>query len=361
MASSAFQLEHLRRVPPHAVVDDGVSLVREKRGRRMAGFANAILRRLASDRPPAPALPSRLVVPAWLQKALAESLGDDRTDALLKLDPGPVSVDLRVRADLDRTRVADALRAEHPDASVALTDLSPYGLRVSSAGNPRSFAAYGEGAFAVQEEGSQQVGLLVSARAEDSVLDACAGQGGKTSQLVEAVGPHGRVVAADLHQHRLDRIPQELERLGFDTTVTRACVDWTVGPGEVRGPFDRVLVDAPCTGLGTLRRRPEILLRVRPDDAARMGEIQRRILERASALVRPGGRLLYAVCSPLAEEGAEVAAAARLPGFEPVKIASFGLRSLPFRSIESALLGPWVEGAGPWADAYQVSMWVYVG
>jgi 16S rRNA (cytosine967-C5)-methyltransferase len=122
-----------------------------------------------------------------------------------------------------------------------------------------------------------------------------------------------------------------------------------------------VMVDAPCTGLGTLRRRPEILLRATPEDAARMGETQRRILHNAASMVGRGGSLLYAVCSPLSEEGAEVIAGVDLPGFERVMEPVSPLKSLCFGSSGELSLGPWVPGAGPWADAYQVFMWLHVG
>lgn len=362
MIGGTFQLLHLARVPSHAVVNDTVDLVREKRGKRVAGFANAILRKIAKARPADPQLPSSLVVPSWLDRALRDSIGVDHTEALLRLDGAATSIDLRVRADADPAEVAASVSAARPQASVTRTALSPWGLRVSGAGDLRELDAYAEGKFAVQEEGAQLVGLLLGARSRERVLDACAGRGGKTAQLVEAVGPTGRVVATDLHEHRLLQISDELERLRLSpSSLEHTCVDWTVGPGTVSGAFDRVLVDAPCTGLGTLRRRPEILLRIRPEDAAQKGESQRLILEHAASLVRPGGTLLYAVCSPLREEGTRVVEKANLPGFELTKAASFGLKSLPFGSNAPFDLGPWIPGSGPWADAYQVSVWVNVG
>ena len=129
----------------------------------------------------------------------------------------------------------------------------------------------------------------------------------------------------------------------------------------MQGGFDRVLVDAPCTGLGTLRRRPEILLRSGTGDAARMGETQRLVLENAAALVRPRGTLLYAVCSPLEEEGSGLVERVLLQGFELQVGCASSLKSLYFGSSGQLAIGPWVEGAGPWADAYQVYMWVNVG
>jgi len=362
LISAAYQLLHLERVPSHAVVDDAVELVRMKRGRRLAGFANAVLRKVAADRPDAPEPPSSVAVPSWLGDALQTSIGAQHSADLLRVGREPPSIDLRARADVRRDAILESIVAARPGASVSNTSLSPYGLRLHGAGDPRKLPGYAEGSFAVQEEGAQLIGLILDPQPGDRVLDACAGRGGKTAQLLEAVGAAGSIVATDLHEHRLEQIPGELRRLRLDPgKLQTACVDWTVGKGEVEGQFDRVLVDAPCTGIGTLRRRPEILLRSGSDDAARMGETQRRMLEKVSSLVLPGGTLLYAVCSPLDEEGSRVAANVELPGFELQVGPVSRLKTLYFGSTGRLDLGPWVEGAGPWADAYQVYMWVNVG
>ncbi len=362
LLGAAYQLLHLERVPSHAVVNDTVELVRMKRGKRVAGFANAVLRKVAADRPEVPRLPSSVAVPSWLGDALRSSIGAEHTEDLLRVGGEPPSIDLRLRTDVDRDAITESIVAARPDALVSHTGLSPYGLRVSGAGDPRTLPGYEQGAFAVQEEGAQLIGLLLDAQPGERVLDACAGRGGKTAQLLEVVGESGGVVAADLHEHRLEQISAELLRLRLNPTrLETACVDWTVGRGAVRGEFDRVLVDAPCTGLGTLRRKPEILLRSAPAEAARMGETQRRVLQNAALLVRPGGTLLYAVCSPLHDEGPGVIENADLPGFDLQVGRASSLKSLCFGSDGGLDVGPWVEGSGPWADAYQIYMWVNVG
>jgi len=362
LMGAVYQLLHLERVPSHAAVNDAVELVRMKRGKRLAGFVNAVLRKVAADRPEVREPPTSVAVPSWLEGALRSSIGAEHTEDLLRVGGAPPSIDLRVRTDEDRDAIAETILAAQPDALVSHTALSPLGLRVSGAGDPRSLPGYEAGAFAVQEEGAQLIGMLLNAQLGERVLDACAGRGGKTALLLEAVGGTGRLVATDLHEHRLKQISAELMRLRLDPAgLETACVDWTVGKGAVRDGFDRVLVDAPCTGLGTLRRRPEILLRSKLEDAARMGETQRRVLENAARLVRPGGTLLYAVCSPLDDEGPGVALAADLPGFRLQAGSASCLKSLDFGSSGRLDLGPWVQGAGPWADAYQIYMWVNVG
>ena len=359
---AVYQLLYLERVPTHAVVNDAVELVRMKRGKRLAGFANAVLRKVAADRPETPQPPSSLAIPDWLRDDLHASIGAKRTEDLLRIGREPPSIDLRVRVDRDRDLVSKALAAAQPNASVTPTSLSPLGLRVSGAGDPRALPGYREGSFAAQEEGAQLIGLMLDAQPGERVLDACAGRGGKTAQLVEAVGESGSVVATDLHEHRLEQIAAELARLRLDPArLQTACVDWTVGKGGVQGEFDRVLVDAPCTGLGTLRRRPEILLRSGPGNAVEIAETQRRLLESVAPLVRPGGTLLYAVCSPLDAEGSGVVGQADLPGFEPRAEPPSGLKSLRIDPSGRVQIGPWIEGAGALADAYQAYVWVNVG
>jgi 16S rRNA (cytosine967-C5)-methyltransferase len=141
------------------------------------------------------------------------------------------------------------------------------------------------------------------------VLDACAGRGQKTTLLCEAVTGEsaGEVWAADAHPKKLEALGRELERT-HQVAVRTVGVDWTLGPGDVPEGFDRVLVDAPCTGTGTLRRRPEIGGRLRPDDPARLCELQVAILRGAATRARPGGRVVYAVCSVLGAEAEEVLA-----------------------------------------------------
>ena len=361
LRTAAFQLLYLRGVPPHAAVHETVRIVRDKRGPKVAGFVNAILRKIAKARPAEPKLPTRVEVPPWLAAALGRASGED-TGALWAIPEGQASIDLRVRADLAREDVANAIAERHPRRRPEPTRISPHGLRVRGVGDPRELPGYREGRFAVQEEGAQLIGALVDARPGERVLDACAGRGGKTAQLVEAVGDEGVVMAADLHQHRLDQVSTELERLHLPLQRLRSvCVDWTVGVAGLEGRFDRVLVDAPCTGLGTVRRRPEILLRLRETDPARMGERQRAILENAARCLRQGGSLVYAVCSPMAEEGAHVVDQAFLPGLERTKNDAAALGSLRFGTTGQIRLGPGEPGSGPWADGYQVYRWVHVG
>jgi 16S rRNA (cytosine967-C5)-methyltransferase len=367
LRAGCYQLFYLSRSPAHAVVDESVSAVRLERGKELAGVANAILRKLAAEASAAGPSPAHaLLVPDWLAQTLGRALGEARCAAWLQAGGRPPPLSLRVRGDLSRDAVAAELRAARPLAEVQHSAISPRALLLRRAGDPRALPGYAEGRFSVQEEGAQLVALCLGARPTEAIADLCAGHGGKSTVLAEAVGPEGEVVAVDLDEQKLARIPAELARLGLsDRRVERHAVDLSVGLGGLERRFDRVLVDAPCTGLGTIRRRPELSLRLNERDPERLAQVQLGILRRAVQLVRPGGVLLYAVCSPTLEEGPEVAARleAEVVGLtrcsEEACRALAGLEPDPDGMLR---LGPWL--AGPDADSpdvYQLVRWRLAG
>lgn len=353
LRAGAYQLLHLSRVPPHAVVSDAVALVKRERGPRLAGVANAVLRKVASTRPENPSPPDRLVVPGWVSAAFERALGPERAAAFLESRPLPPPLGLRAVRASAAERLAP-IRAAHPGAELAECKLASRGLWVRGVGDPRALPGYAEGALAVQEIGSQLVVELVGAQEGERVADLCAGHGTKSLALAERAES---VVAVDLYEEKLERAERERARLAIpESKLETLAVDLTVGTGGLDGRFDRVLVDAPCTGLGTLHRRPELLLRLGPHDPARLAELQLAILSTASRLVRPGGVLVYAVCSPTAEEGAGVAAriAAKHPELQLVHTLESD--PLPADADGVVRVGPWSgESAAP--DAYQVVRW----
>jgi 16S rRNA (cytosine967-C5)-methyltransferase len=297
LRAAVYQLLFLDRVPAHAAVDAAVTLVRRERSPKLAGFVNAILRRVAEG--PRPERAPELSVPAWFRDELVKSLGPEGAGAFLRERPIPPPIALRSRID------RDALRARLEGAGVRVENgLAPASLLVYGAGDPRKLPGYAAGDFAVQEEGAQLVALEVGARPGERIADLCAGHGGKTMLLAEAVGERGHVVAVDLHESKLEALERERERLGIAPVIETEAIDLTVGLGGLPAEsFDRVLVDAPCTGAGTIHRRPELLLRLEPADVARLAAVQTSILARALELAKPGGTVVYAVCSPFEAEG----------------------------------------------------------
>jgi 16S rRNA (cytosine967-C5)-methyltransferase len=294
---AAYQLLLLDRVPAWAAVDEAIGEIKRARGGRVAGFGNAVLRKIAAGPRPGLAEALRESAPAWLTDKLDRLLSADETDALL--GAGVPLGRVWGRAVTGRPEPGWLAAAEHHRASPL--------ARLLPSGDPEKLEGYAEGAFVVQEPGAQLIALALAVKPGERVLDACAGRGQKTTLLVEAAGSGGEVWAADAHPKKLAALERECERLGLPAPHG-AAVDWTLGTGDVPDGFDCVLVDAPCTGTGTLRRRPEITRRLVPEDPARLAELQTAILRAAASRARPGGRVVFAVCSVLEEEAEGVLA-----------------------------------------------------
>jgi 16S rRNA (cytosine967-C5)-methyltransferase len=305
---AAYQLFFMR-VPAFAAVNEAVAAIKSERGPRMGAFANAVLRKVAA-RAASLAGGERdeailLSTPPWLREALERALTPEGALAFLKAGTAAPAVALRVEIASGRDAWLETLRQAAPAGIFEPGRVSPRAILARGAGKPQSLPGWSDGAWTVQEEGSQLAAMAVGARAGESVLDACAGRGNKTGVLARAVAPAGDVDACDSSPSKLERLGEDLARLGLRARASYA-VDWTVGSGEVRGEYDRVLVDAPCTGVGTLRRRPEIALRREAADLPGKAREQLAIATRAAGHVRRGGALVYVVCSVLREECEEV-------------------------------------------------------
>ena len=315
---AAYQVLVLTRVPAFAAVDEAVNAVKALRGPRVAGFANAVLRKLAAEPKPAAEEIARAALDAAdpsLARAIVSAVGEAGALRLLSSEESP-PLGLRVENGDDRETLIARLREARPEATITKGLVSPLAIVARGAGRLTDLPGWEEGGWTSQEEGSQVVALSLGARAGETVLDACAGRGNKTGLLARMVGASGAVDAADLHPAKLERLVTELERIGVAPRATFA-VDWVAGIGGATGPYDRILVDAPCSGTGTIRRRPELLLRRKAADLPALAELQRAILGRVAGLVRPGGRLVYAVCSVLREEAEDVVAGAEAMGLMP--------------------------------------------
>ncbi|GAB7007959.1 transcription antitermination factor NusB [Nocardioides sp. AN3] len=299
------------RVASHAAVSTTVDLVRSQAGPGAAGFANAVMRRIGEAdlatwvRRLAPADPTgfRSIAfshPRWVVESLAEAVGDgDEVDALLEADNAPPKV----------TLVARPGRATVAELGGMPSGLSPYGVVLDS-GDPGSVPAVAEGRAGVQDEGSQLVALALAEAplqgADERWLDLCAGPGGKSALLAALAAERGAVLVANEAQpHRAGLVRRNLTDARNGWLVAGTCGviagDGT-HPAFRDGTFDRVLVDAPCSGLGALRRRPEARWRRRPEDIDGLVPLQRCLLTSALRLVRPGGVVLYATCSPVLAE-----------------------------------------------------------
>jgi 16S rRNA (cytosine967-C5)-methyltransferase len=315
----AYQLLHTR-VPPHAAVGETVALV----PMRARGLVNAILRRLAADASSDGAKAGSQPDPsdgaglsAWAVEELRRLLPSDQVEAAASALATPAPLSLRV----NRGRASpEALGAALTQAGVEATPgrHDPDVLLVTSAA-PATLPGYAEGWFAVQDEASVLVGAAVRAEPGERILDASAGPGGKAAHLAWAVGPHGILVAGDASVARTNLVRRTAGRLGVRVHVLAQDAR---RPALAGRSFDAILVDAPCSGLGAARRRPELLWRVPKDRLSGLARLQVAMLLGVADLVRPGGRLVYSVCTfPRAETDAVVRAfLAKRPDFEPRRI-----------------------------------------
>jgi 16S rRNA (cytosine967-C5)-methyltransferase len=340
-------------VPSRAAVATSVALAREQvpkgRAKGAGGFVNGVLRNLArrlDDLPwpdvevdPVGHLALTTGHPAWIVSDLLGRFGLDRTRAILEADDRPPGVTLRVTGDRDE--VLAELLAAGLDAVAGAVDEA---IRVPGA-DPRRLAAVAEGRAVPQDEASMRVAHATGSRPGDRVLDLCAGPGGKATHLASLVGAEGRVVGIELHPHRAELIRQAAARQGVEVEVRVG--DAAAPPLAPDERFDAVLLDAPCTGIGTGRRRPEVRWRRRPEDAVELATIQRRLLDAAAERVAPGGQLTYAVCTWTAAETEAVARwfdAAHGSRFEPLD----RLQLLPDRDdTDGMFIATWRRRGGP--------------
>ncbi|MFQ5351645.1 MAG: 16S rRNA (cytosine(967)-C(5))-methyltransferase RsmB [Candidatus Binatia bacterium] len=297
-----FQLFFLDKVPAYAAVNGSVELVR-RRSPMATGLVNAVLRRASREgprRPPDGPDCERLAIetshPPWLVRTWLTQFGEQNALALMQANnqPAPTVVrSLKSRDDI----VAVLNSGCPPDRPCAVSGrLAPDAIRLNGPVDCGSLAT-------PQSEASQLVSLFLAPRRGSRVLDACAAPGGKSAHLASLVGPQGKVVAVDPAPNAAERVANTLRRCALTN------VEFHAGPVENFGrlaPFDFVLVDAPCSGLGTLRQHPEIRWRRRPTDIADLAAKQRRILDHAAALLRPGGDLVYSTCTLSATENDEL-------------------------------------------------------
>ncbi len=331
-----FQLRFLDRIPAHAIVDTAVSLAkRNSQARRASGFVNAVMRRATRETAPIPSrerdennfLAIAYSHPRWMVERFVEWFGAADAERLMAAnnDAAPNVIRLNL-ARGSRTEILARLGKD--GFEIGADGRAPQTIVLKAA--PRFESdSYREGLFHAQSEASQIVARMLGARAGATVADCASAPGGKATHLAEIVGERGRVIAVDLNRNGLKNA-RDLARRLRHPNLAYVCADLTATAPLRAASFEYVLLDAPCTGMGTLREHPEIRWRLDPDDPARMAAIQLRMLETASALLRTGGAIVYSVCSLAPAEGegviddflkthAEFEIDPRPPGYDQVK------------------------------------------
>jgi 16S rRNA (cytosine967-C5)-methyltransferase len=344
LVTAAHQLEYSRN-RPEAVVFAAVEAARELGLARAAGLTNAVLRRFlreratllaATDRDPAVASAH----PRWLFDALGAAWPAERAAVLAANNAHPP---LSLRVDRTRLSVAEAAaRLATSDLQARALAWCPSALLLEKPVPVARLPGFADGVLSVQDASAQLAALLLGVQAGERVLDACAAPGGKTGALLEAANGDLRLTAVDSDAQRLAQVAENLSRLKREARLV--CADLTAEPAWWDGqPFDRILLDAPCSGTGVIRRHPDIKLLRRPEDLAALAQTQLALLQRLFALLRPGGQLLYVTCSVLPQENAAIverflaeeptASTLALPGAEALRpvlrACNIGYQMLP--------------------------------
>ena len=250
----------------------------------------------------------RADLPDWVIERLRRTMDEESILALGRSLQQAAPLDLRVNA-MKAPREAVLERLEYDELAAAPTKYSPLGVRLREKPSLEKHPMFLAGAVEVQDEGSQLLGLLVEPKRGEMVVDFCAGAGGKTLQMGAAMASTGRIYAFDVSDARLARLAPRLKRSGLSNVFPqRIAGENDAKVKRLRGKIDRVLVDAPCTGLGTLRRNPDLKWRQTAEAVGELNAKQGAILDSAATLVKPGGRLVYGTCSLLAEENEDVVA-----------------------------------------------------
>lgn len=326
LAMSFYQMFFLDRIPAHAVINEAVEIAKKRGNIGVSKLVNGVLRN--AQRRGLPEFPQTdplqetalaVSLPVWLVEKLAEQIGLAETRQLGEALLEPAHVSARVNG-IPRAEAISALAAD--GIEVLPSEVSPYGV-VAERGHLASSQLFQYGGLTIQDESSMLVAPTMRLTPDAQVLDACAAPGGKTTHIASFLEADqgGKVTALDIHAHKIKLIQQNAARLHVTDVVETRQLD-ARKIGATGKQFDRVLVDAPCSGLGLMRRKPDIKYHKTAADFAQLPKIQLEILESAAQTVKPSGIITYSTCTIVAEENQEVVAAflARHPEFEKIPV-----------------------------------------
>jgi len=311
----AYQILYLDKVPDSAAVNEAVNLAKLAKRGQAAGLVNAVLRKISKNKESLPAIPERdfekyLSIkyshPKWLVKRLGAILGSQETESFLAANNEIAPMTVQVNP-LKTTKEALAAELEEIGVRVKEHDWVPGCMELLGTGDLTALQAFKDGKFLVQDPAASLVSVVADIQPGQEVLDVCAAPGGKSFSAAFCMKDQGTIQSCDLHENKLIRIRESAERLGI------GCIKTTAADGRKQNPdwiskFDTVLVDAPCSGLGIIRKKPDTRYK-KADDLFTLPVIQTAILENAATYVKPGGTLIYSTCTILPEENEQVVTA----------------------------------------------------
>lgn len=310
-----YQILFLDKIPDYAAVSEAVQLAKAHGGNKVGGFVNAVLRtflrerdRTAPDQPVndwQAALATQHSHPQWLVRQWLDYFGREETQALMRANNVAAPLMLRVNSyRTNREALLDLLI--NAGISAIAAQWSPAGIWVKSRSPADRLPGFREGLFQVQGEASQLIGYLLSPGKGERILDACAAPGGKATHIAELMADTGEVIALDKSERGIAKIQENAARLGLmSVRAAKSDVSHELST-EFRGPYDRILIDAPCSGLGTLRSHPEIKWHRNETDVKRLSRLQRSIVDQVTLYLKPGGVLVYATCTLTKDENETV-------------------------------------------------------
>lgn len=310
---SFYQLSYLDRIPPHAAVSEAVNIAKRRGHQGISGMVNGVLRSVLRQKdqlmPPANGSAAERIAlaqshPLWLAERYVDRYGPVRAEAILAANNKSPHTSARVnRVKLTPGQLADKLAAA--GLGVRFSPLAPAGLLIEGGGNLALTPWYAEGLMSVQDESSMLVAEAVAPAAGMAVLDCCAAPGGKTAHLAELMGDKGRVVACDVFEHKEQLIAAQAKRLGLASIETVLADARELRNRYPAASFDRILLDAPCSGLGVIRRKPELKWYKEEADIPAVAALQKELLAAVHGLLKPGGILVYSTCTTEPEENEE--------------------------------------------------------
>lgn len=312
-----YQLLFLERVPAAAACNESVELAKSWKLGDLAGFVNGLLRNIARhqaviaypelEKDPVLHISVKYSHPAWLVERWLKRYGQEETISFCRANNEAPPVVLRCNT-LKISPEGLSRKLEQEGVASRPSPLIPEGLRLARHVSVTELDSFRSGCFAVQDESSMMASKVLQPQDGSLVIDACAGPGGKTTHLAQIMKNSGRLLAFDVHPHRLRLIRDACRRLGV-TIVSTSLQDAATPPEEIQEQADYLLVDAPCSGLGVIRRRPDLRWKAREQDLPVHAQQQGQILAGASRCLKPGGTMLYSTCSTEPEENSEVVAA----------------------------------------------------
>lgn len=323
---SFYQLQYLDRIPPHAAVNEAVNLAKRKGHQGISGMVNGVLRnvlrrkeelRLPEGLDPVQRIALEHSHPEWMVALWIQQYGESAAEAICRANNEPPSVSVRVnRTKASRDEVLRLMEEQGLRASAS--PISPDGIVVHSGGNMALTSWYREGLISVQDESSMLVAEALDPQPGMNVLDCCAAPGGKTCHIAEIMEGRGRVLANDIHPHKAKLIEDHAKRLGLDNVDTLSGDALQLAERLKAASFDRILLDVPCSGLGVIRRKPDLKWAKKPEDVTEIAGVQRTLLDSVSGLLKPGGLLVYSTCTIEPRENTEMVTSflSRHPEFE---------------------------------------------